>query len=399
MKKFTRSFRSLWIGQIVSELGGAAGGIINGLLLYEITGSREWMATIWLVYFLPSLLFQSVSAPFLNHVVKEIMLRNIQLIRAGAYLLPLLGYLIGTNLGILIGLVLLQCVLGLLQPIYSSLAFSLIPEICKEDELVEANGLLDTTLRLMSIIAPGVTSLLLIFIPIQYIYVISSIMFLISFLSLSRIPVRSADKLVAWTKKFWWEELKEGYKTFFQYKYLLKLTVLSSTVQFAVGATMVLSIPFIQGELGGQQWEYAIFKGAFPVGYVIGMILLSKLPRTTTVMYFGLFGGGLSFIFLFFVQSIPLAWIFELLGGILFPLFNAQSAAIFQKEAPRERLTQLSAVRLFIFRISMPIGILFASSALFDINTRHTYLIIGLLIVLPALFFMIKSLRKTQIRF
>ncbi|MGE7921549.1 MFS transporter, partial [Viridibacillus sp. NPDC093762] len=239
--KFSKSFHALWIGQIVSEFGGAAGGIINGLLLYELTGSKEWMATIWLVYFIPSLLLQSISAPFLNHVVKEKMLRNIQLVRGGAYLIPLVGYLIGTDIGIMIGLVLLQCVLGLMQPIYSSISFSLIPEICKEDELVEANGLLDTTLRLMSIIAPGITSLLLLVIPLQYLYIISSLMFLVSFISLSKIPVTSINKVPTWTKKFWWEELKEGYRIFFSFSYLLRLTVLSSTVQFAVGATMVLS--------------------------------------------------------------------------------------------------------------------------------------------------------------
>lgn len=396
MMKFSKSFHALWIGQIVSEFGGAAGGIINGLLLYELTGSKEWMATIWLVYFIPSLLLQSISAPFLNHVVKEKMLRNIQLVRGGAYLIPLVGYLIGSDIGIMIGLVLLQCVLGLMQPIYSSISFSLIPEICKEDELVEANGLLDTTLRLMSIIAPGITSLLLLVIPLQYLYIVSSLMFLFSFISLSRMPVTSINKVPTWTKKFWWEELKEGYRIFFSFSYLLRLTVLSSTVQFAVGATMVLSIPFIQGELGGQPWQYAIFKGAFPIGYVLGTVLLLKLPKTPTVMYVGLLGGGLSFVLLFFVQSIQFAWLCELMGGLLFPLFNAQSATIFQQEAPRDRLTQLSAVRLFIFRVSMPVGILFASSAFFEISTRSMYLIIGLLIVLPATLFLINSVNHSN---
>lgn len=342
-------------------------------------------------------LFYSISSiakykcPFLNHVVKEKMLRNIQMVRAGAYLIPLAGYLIGSEIGIMIGLVLLQCVLGLMQPIYASLSFSLIPEICKEDELVEANGLLDTTLRLMSIIAPGITSLLLLIIPMQYIYLVSSLMFLISFISLSRIPVMSSNKMATWSKKFWWEELKEGYRVFFSFPLLLRLTVLSSTVQFTVGATMVLSIPFIQGELGGQPWQYAIFRVAFPVGYVLGTVLLLKIPKTPTVMYLGLLGGGLSFILLFFVQTIQFAWLCELVGGLLFPLFNAQSAAIFQQEAPRNRLTQLSAVRLFIFRVSMPVGILFASSVFFDISTRSMYLIIGLSIVLPAMFFLIYS--------
>lgn len=103
------------------------------------------------------LILQGISAPFLKYVVKEKMLQNIQLIRAGAYILPLVGYLIGTDLGTILGLVVLQCLLGLMQPIYASLSFSLLPEICKEKELVEANALLDGTIRLMSFIAPGTT--------------------------------------------------------------------------------------------------------------------------------------------------------------------------------------------------------------------------------------------------
>ncbi|WGT41094.1 MFS transporter [Lysinibacillus sp. 1 U-2021] len=391
MNKFSNSFKALWIGEIVSEFGGAAGAIINGLLLYELTGSKEWMGVLWLVYFIPSLIFQGISAPFLNHVVKEKMLQNIQLIRAGAYILPLVGYLIGTDVGTILGLVVLQCLLGLMQPIYASLSFSLLPEICKEKELVEANALLDGTIRLMSFIAPGATSLLLLVSPIHFIYGFSSVLFLVSFLALSRIPQSSKKKVATWTKKFWWAEMKEGYRTFFKYPNLFRLTILSSTVQFAVGATMVLSIPFIQGDLNGHSWEYAIFSGSFPVGYAVGMVLLTKLPKTYQTMYLGLIGGGLSFVLLFFVNSVPIAWVCELFGGMVFPLFNAQSAAIFQREAPRDRLIQLSAVRLLFIRVTMPLGILFASSTFLDLSTRQIYAIVGMLIVLPGLFHLLAS--------
>ncbi|WP_339280145.1 MFS transporter [Lysinibacillus sp. FSL P2-0066] len=391
MNKFSNSFKALWIGEIVSEFGGAAGGIMNGLLLYELTGSREWMGVLWLVYFIPSLILQGISAPFLNHVVKEKMLQNIQLIRAGAYILPIVGYLIGTDVGTILGLVVLQCLLGLMQPIYASLSFSLLPEICKEKELVEANALLDGTIRLMSFIAPGATSLLLLVSPVHFIYGFSSVLFLVSFLALSRIPQSSKKKVATWTKKFWWAEMKEGYRTFFKYPNLFRLTILSSTVQFAVGATMVLSIPFIRGDLNGHSWEYAIFSGSFPVGYAVGMVLLTKLPKTYQTMYLGLIGGGLSFVLLFFVNSVPIAWVCELLGGMVFPLFNVQSAAIFQREAPRDRLTQLSAVRLLFIRVTMPLGILFASSTFLDLSTRQIYAIVGMLIVLPGLFHLLAS--------
>ncbi|MGE7693720.1 MFS transporter [Lysinibacillus sp. NPDC094177] len=396
MKKYSKSFKSLWIGEIVSEFGGAAGGIINGLLLYEVTGSKEWMGVLWLVYFIPSLILQGISAPFLNHVVKEKMLKNIQLIRAGAYILPLVGYLISTHVGTILGLIILQCLLGLMQPIYASLSFSLLPEICKKEELVEANGLLDGTIRLMSFIAPGATSLLLLVSPLHFIYIFSSAMFLVSFLALSRIPQSSKERVATWTKKIWWSEMKEGYRTFFNYRNLLHLTILSSTVQFAVGATLVINIPFILENLGGDYWEYAIFSGSFPVGYVIGTLMLSKLPKTNKTMYLGLIGGGLSFVLLFFVHTIPLAWVCELTGGILFPLFNSQSAAVFQREAPRDRLTQLSSVRLLFLRITMPLGIIFASSTFLNLSTRQTYIIIGLLILIPGLFYFFVSLSRKE---
>ncbi|MGG2108775.1 hypothetical protein [Lysinibacillus pakistanensis] len=151
--------------------------------------------------------------------------------------------------------------------------------MCKEKELVEANALLDGTIRLMSFIAPGATSLLLLVSPIHFIYGFSSVMFLVSFLALSRIPQSSKKKVANLDKKFWWAEMKEGYRTFFKYPNLFRLTILSSTVQFAVGATMVLSIPFIRGDLNGHSWEYAIFSGSFPVGYAVGMVLLRSYQK------------------------------------------------------------------------------------------------------------------------
>ncbi|WP_245208828.1 MFS transporter [Gottfriedia endophytica] len=198
--------------------------------------------------------------------------------------------------------------------------------------------------------------------------------------------------------------MKEGYRTFFNYPYLLRLTLLSSTVQFAVGATMVLGVPFIRGNLKGHSWEYSIFSGAFSIGYFVGMILLTKIQKNYYTMHFGLIGGGLSFILLFFVHSIPFAWLCELFGGILFLFFNARSAAIFQREVPRERLAQLSAVRLLFFRVSMPFGIAFASLSFLGLSKRQTYGIIGLIIVLPGLFYLFGSrpennmnVRKKQI--
>lgn len=394
MIRYSRPFKALWLGEVISELGGTAGGIINGLLLYELTGSREWVGALWLVYFIPSLVFQFISAPFLNHTRKEKMLCRIQIIRAGSYLLPFAGFLVGNEMATVGALILLQCLLGLLQPVYASLSFSILPDICNENELVKANGFLDGTLRLMGFLTPALTSIFLLAVPLYAVYGISSVLFLSSYFAISHITLNKNEEGALWTKKFWWIELKQGYITFFSYPHLIGQTILSSTVQFAVGVSMVLSVPFIMEDLGGQHWEYAVFSGAFPVGYVIGMLLLRKLPRKPTIMYLGLAGGGLSFFLLQWVKSVPAAWLCELFGGLLFPLFNAQSAAIFQCDAPENRLAQLSAVRLLFLRLTMPLGTIFASTTFLDLSTRQLYGMAGIVVMIPGLIAMLLPIKK-----
>ncbi|GAF19530.1 hypothetical protein JCM19046_4188 [Bacillus sp. JCM 19046] len=395
MGRYSRSFKALWSGEVISEFAGASGAIVNGLLLFELTGSREWMGAMWLLYFVPSLLLQGASAPFLNYVAKEVILRHVQLIRACAYILPLAGLLWEANLAIIVGLISLQLTLGLLAPIYASLSFAILPEICADEELVDANGLLDGTLRLMGFLAPSITAGFVAFLPLPTMYIVSASLFLISFFVLSAVKLPATSKKIAvWTKRFWFNELKTGFRVFLTIPILVRLSFLSATVQFAVGATMVVSIPFIRTELGGAQWEYALFSAAFPLGYVLGTVLLRVVVKREWLMYTGLIGGGFSFVLLFFVQSTEVAWLCELFGGIAFPFFNAQSAAIFQRLAPKERLAQLSAVRLLFLRASMPLGIVFATLSAPFLSIRAVYVCVGLLIIVPGLVYLHRVLKK-----
>lgn len=197
----TRSFKILWLGNLISEFGGSIGGIINGLLLYELTGSKEWMATMWLCYFLPSLFIQSLSVPFLNNINKEKMLFVIQLFRSAVYLLPLLGSIVGINNITIVVLVILQCTIGILQPIYASISFALIPIYCEDNKLVSANSSLDATIRLMSFIAPGIASFFLLVFPLHFLYLLTTLLFLLSAFTIHQLPSTTTRSSVNKNKK------------------------------------------------------------------------------------------------------------------------------------------------------------------------------------------------------
>ncbi|MCJ7992880.1 MFS transporter, partial [Priestia sp. OVS21] len=66
-----RSFLYLWIGESISELGGAIGALCNSLWLYELTGSKSAMGTLWLTYFIPSLIVQLFIGPMIDRVSRK----------------------------------------------------------------------------------------------------------------------------------------------------------------------------------------------------------------------------------------------------------------------------------------------------------------------------------------
>ncbi len=61
-----RSFFFMWIGSAISELGGAFGTLCNSILVYELTGSEMALSSMWLLYFIPSLILQLISGPFID---------------------------------------------------------------------------------------------------------------------------------------------------------------------------------------------------------------------------------------------------------------------------------------------------------------------------------------------
>ncbi|MET3319485.1 UNVERIFIED_ORG: MFS family permease [Peribacillus simplex] len=61
-----RSFLFIWIGNVISELGAAFGTFCNSILIYQLTGSTMALGSMWILYFVPSLLLQLFIGPFID---------------------------------------------------------------------------------------------------------------------------------------------------------------------------------------------------------------------------------------------------------------------------------------------------------------------------------------------
>ncbi|MGG0185225.1 MFS transporter [Bacillus rhizoplanae] len=386
-----RSFLCLWLGETISELGGSIGALCNSLLLYEITGSKSAMGTLWLTYFIPSLILQLFIGPFIDRISRKYIMLCSQILRGIVFFLPALLIFLGQIE--IWNLFVIQVVLGILQPLYVPAASALLPTIVQHDKLTQANAWIDGTMRTMSFLAPTLGGLIIAYIGSFSTYIVVGILFLISAGSLSYLHEPS---VVNQSKKTTWlKQIISGYQYFFKQRPLIWLGFFTSLVQFSVGVTMVINVPYIIEEFKGTSFSYGLFIGSFPLGYVVGSFLVGKWRNKWSLRYImlsGLFMGGLSFFLLGFVTSFPLAVSCEILGGICFPFFNIHQTSLLQKTVPSHLMGQVFSVRLFLIRATMPLGILFAGQIVETSSIRLLYIMIGSFIIIPALFGMLLPL-------
>ncbi|PFP52053.1 MFS transporter [Priestia megaterium] len=380
-----RSFLYLWLGESISELGGAIGALCNSLWLYELTGSKSAMGTLWLTYFIPSLLVQLFIGPMIDRVSRKHVMLSSQVIRSMVFFLPVILMFSG-HMEIW-SLFVIQAILGILQPLYVPAASALLPTIAAENQLTQMNAWMDGTVRTMSFLAPTIGGIVAAYLGTSSTYIVVGMLFLLSTISLFYLKepmLKQQEQKMPWLK-----QVLVGYRYFFKQKQLIWLGFFTSLVQFSVGVTMVINVPYVLEELKGTSFTYGLFMGGFPLGYVVGSFLVGKWGSKGVRRYMmlsGLLMGGLSFLLLGFVEFIPFAILCEFIGGVCFPFFNVHQTTIYQKSIPTHLMGQIFSVRLFLIRVTMPLGVLFAGQVVDLSGTRLLYMVIGSLIIIPALF-------------
>ncbi|MGX1432941.1 MFS family permease [Cytobacillus horneckiae] len=376
-----RSFLFIWSGNAISELGGAFGTFCNSILIYQMTGSTAALGSMWLLYFIPSLLLQLFIGPFIDRWSRKWLMICTQWVRGFIFLLPLILLMLESLTPLSIYIV--QMIIGLVTPIYTPANQAMTPTIVTKTQLSQANSIIDGTVRIMTFLAPLSGGFVIEFLGIQFTFILIISLLLISgsLLLFVSEPRRKEKQRGTWMQQF-----MKGITFFFKNRIIAWLGVFLAFVQFGVGVTMVITLPYITNELSGSYSDYGMFMASFPLGYIIGSLLVVKMKiiNMRTVMLSSLAIGGLTFIFLGLNNSFSFAILTEVLAGIAMAIFNIHNLTIFQQVVPNELFGKVSSVRLLIIRGVMPLGVLCGGFAGEWIGIRGLYIMIGGVIVIVA---------------
>lgn len=377
-----RPFIIIWIGNVISELGGAFGTFCNSILVYQLTNSTMALGSMWLLYFIPSLILQLFIGPFIDRWSRKWIMVFSQWTRGLIFLIPLVSLATG-NLEVW-HIYAVQIMVGLITPIYTPANQAITPTIVANDQLTKANASIDGTVRLMTFLAPILGGVV-----IEYMGVIPTLLFVCSTLITSGtlLLLIRENRISFSVRKSWLEQFSEGITFFFKQRLIVWLGIFLAFVQFGVGVTMVVTLPYITKELSGSYAEYGYFMASFPLGYVIGSILVGKITyKSRRVLMLGaLVIGGLTFIALGFNYSIVFGIMMEIVAGIAMAFFGVHNITIFQQTVPNELMGKVASVRLFIIRGAMPLGVLVGGILSEQWGIRPLYFLIGSIICTVSL--------------
>lgn len=372
----------MWIGSAISELGGAFGTFCNSVIIYQLTESKLALSSMWLLYFIPSLILQLIAGPFIDKWSRKWIMIVSQWARGLAFLLPLIMLVTENREPYYIFIV--QIIVGLITPFHVPANQAILPTLMPKEQLQEANAYLDGTVRLMMFLAPVLGGMMIEIAGVTYTLLLVCILL---FLSGSLLLFIKENRRIETIRKSWLEQFIEGWTYFFKQQIIVWLGFFLTFVQFGVGVTMVVNLPYVTDELGASYAAYGYFMAGFPLGYVIGSMLVGKIQyKSRRMMMLGALAiGGLTYISLGLNGSIFAAIFIEIIAGICLVFFNVHSMTIHQKTIPNELMGKILSVRLFIIRGAMPLGILFGGMFSERFGVRPVYIVIGSIICIVSI--------------
>ncbi|GMR68782.1 MFS transporter [Bacillus sp. MN7755] len=372
----------MWIGSAISELGGGFGTLCNSILVYELTESEMALSSMWLLYFIPSLILQLLSGPFIDKWSRKWIMIFSQWIRASVFLLPLVMLVSGSIEVWHIYVV--QIVVGLITPLYTPASQAITPSIVRKEQLQDANAYIDGMTRLMMFLAPVLGGVVIHLIGTELTLAFVCMCLFVSGTFLLYIKENRTTQPI---RKTWLEQFLHGFTYFFTKPIIVWLCIFLTFVQFGVGVTMVTNLPYIKVELSAGYAEFGYFMAGFPLGYVVGSILVGKViyKSRRVLMLGGLFIGGLTYISLGFNHSIVIAIIIEVIAGVCIAFFNVHNTTICQQSVPNNMIGQVFSVRLFFIRSAMPLGVLLGGILSEVWGVRALYFIISSIICVTSL--------------
>jgi MFS family permease len=385
---------------VISTLGDGFGKIAMGWLVYELTGSKVAMGSLYLAGMLPEIIIRLVGAPLTDRLHRTRLMAALDSVQFLAYLTPLL--LFATGHLALWHLFLLEAVAGASYALYRPSVMAVVPTLVKPEQLVRANALLDGLLQVALVSGPVLAGFAVMMMSSASALALNALTFAVSALSLALMAQSRQAAPAAATAGSYWSQLTDGFRFFRQVPALLWLTLMLGMAYMSSWAIFSMHAPYVKEHLQAGPEVVGFMQASWPVGFLAGTALLSyigEVKRRRTVMLWALVGIGVALGGLGLLppgQVLP-ALALKALEGFSFSMFSTNSVVLFQRVVPTEMLGRVMSVRMLLAWGGNPLGAFLGGYLGARLGLPSTFVLAGgVAVAVGAVGFLLRSLHAVD---
>ncbi|MDU9690151.1 MFS transporter [Priestia aryabhattai] len=399
MSKFNNemSFRFLWIGQMLANLGDVLYTVSLTTMVYKVTKSVTFMSFVPFVITITALI-SGIVVPIIidKYKLKSILFYS----QFGKTIFLLFLWLLALHIKteFLWLLYLLIAFISFLDGWASPARNALIPSLIKEEKLIKANSFLAISDQVTQLIAWPIGSLLLVLWGGSTILWFTFTLFVISSILMFLIADQTIRKNREKTSKL--IAIKEGWQVIWNSKQLRTISVMN-VIETLANGVWIAAILFIYVEQALQKTEVwwgfinaAFFGGMFIGGLLVyrySTVLERKLGQTIMWSSFCL----TTLTFLFGMTSLP--WValgISLLYGLPQMARDVAEVTIIQKNARQELLAKVYSARGTLIYAAFGTSSLLLGFITEHYGVRITFLLATILFLMS---FLIAFVNRTEL--
>lgn len=320
MSKGYKKFLLLWMGELISSIGGGLTSFGLGTYIFYETGSAAGMSFVTLLGFLPTLLLSVPAGVLADRFDRRLLM----MIGDGFSGLGILFILIcmksgsATFVQICIGVTVSAIFSSLLEPAYRST----ITDILTKEEFSKANGLVSLAGSARYLVSPVIAGFLLTISDISLLLIIDICTFFVTIIATA--IVRKGVKTSRSTdRQPFFASMKEGWQAVHGRKGVFLLIMVSSAITMFMGILQILERPmilsFADSEILGIA-ESVCACGMLAAALILGIFGIKK--GYVKVLKISCFLAGIFMIGMSLIENIIPICIFGFLFFAMLPIAN-----------------------------------------------------------------------------
>ena len=382
-----RNFSLFLGGQIISQIGENLNRVALFWFVYLFTHRVADMVVVGVLQTLPPLLFGWFNGVLLDRYSKKGIMIGVDVTRG--FLVILIPLFFNLHLLTLPLLYILIFLISTMSGVFGPALYSAIPLVVEKNRLLSANALMQTTGQIGLLIGPILGGLLAVLWSPSGEMLINGITFLASAVFLLFINVRESP-IAAGNGKGpgMLEEVREGFSFVFSSdRKLLAPFLFMALYGLATGPVNILLLILSNQVLKRGAEGFGDLISAFGVGMLLSSLFLTfSQPRNSLTFMAKSFSiAGILSFGIGSASSFPMELLLLALWGAAVSMVNPLSQTLIQHMTPPRLMARVLTVMSLGFLTGILAGMALFPALSSHLDIDHAFLIMGLVLLLPAL--------------